>query len=237
MNKKLLFLTCFLLFFSSKAYSQDASNELGNQNQSWYASASYATAIWSSDYWNEIYPNYADAVVSHDSAKFKNFNNYSLGLGYKNNRFQTDLVYEDFGTINWVTGKTIDNNPRTYDSGKMEVQSTNLMAQLAYDVYQSKDKQAFVLIGIGQSEHYIDTAYLMISGTKVEYAAPNTTTNTSYRLGVGGRYLISKNVAIETKLNYSDYGKAMNKNNSTGLISYNVKMQAVEAGVSLKYYF
>ena len=110
------------------------------------------------------------------------------------------------------------------------------MAQLAYDVFQSKDKQAFILFGIGQSEHYIDTAYLMISGTKVEYATPNTTTNTSYRLGVGGRYLVSQNVAIETKLNYSDYGKAINKNNSTGLISYNVKMQAVEAGVLLKYY-
>ena len=104
MNKKLLFLFCFSLFLSSKAYSKDTNN---NSNQSWYASASYATAIWSSDYWNERYSSGADAVVSHDSAKFEDFNNYSLGFGYRTGKFQVDLAYEDSGTVNWVIGRTV----------------------------------------------------------------------------------------------------------------------------------
>ena len=71
MNKKNLFLICFSLFLSSKAYSQDTNDAVGDKNQSWYASASFATAIWSSDYWNERYSSDADAVVSHDNAKFE----------------------------------------------------------------------------------------------------------------------------------------------------------------------
>lgn len=238
MNKKLLFLICFSLFLSSKAYSQDASNELGNQNQSWYASASYATAIWSSDYWNEDYFSFKpDAVVSHESPRFKNFNNYSFSFGYRTGKFQTDLVYEDFGTINWVVGTTVDRNPRTYDSGEMQVESTNLMLQLSYDLHQIDKTQLFLLAGVGQSEHSVDTAYLNILGTTIEYADPNSTNHTSYRVGMGIRHPITDNLSIETKLNYSDYGKAYVYDASTGYSSYNIKMQAVEAGVSLKYYF
>ena len=237
MNKKLLFLICFSLFLSSTAYSQDTSDAVGDKNQSWYASASFATAIWSSDYWNERQSNGPDIVVSHDSAKFEDFNNYSLGFGYRTGKFQVDLVYEDFGTVNWVIGRTVDNSARIFDNGVLSVESTNLMAQVSYDLYQSDKNNIFMLLGLGQSEHYIDTAYLMISGVRVDYAAPNTETNTSYRLGVGNRYKLNENLALEAKLNYSDYGKALNKHNTTGLKSYNIKMQAVEAGVSLKYYF
>ena len=92
MHKKLLFLICFSLFLSSKAHSQDTRDAVRDKNQSWYASASFATAIWSSDYWNERYSSSADAVVSHDSAKFEDFNNYSLGFGYRTGKFQVDLV-------------------------------------------------------------------------------------------------------------------------------------------------
>jgi hypothetical protein len=46
-----------------------------------------------------------------------------------------------------------------------------------------------------------------------------------------------ENTAIETKLNYSDYGKAINTSSNSNKKLYSIKMQAVEAGVSLKYYF
>ena len=62
MHKKLLFPICFSLFLSSKAYSQDTSDAVGDKNQSWYAYASYATAIWSSDYWNEKFRIFFDFV-------------------------------------------------------------------------------------------------------------------------------------------------------------------------------
>ena len=104
MNKKNLFLICFSLFLSSKAYSQDMSDAVGDKNQSWYASASFATAIWSSDYWNERYYS-ADAVVSHQNQKFKDFSNYALGIGYRSDRIQTEFVYEDFKKVCWH-GKT-----------------------------------------------------------------------------------------------------------------------------------
>ncbi len=236
MHKKLLFLICFSLFLSSKAYSQNTSDAVGDKNQSWYASASYATAIWSSDYWNEKYTN-AETVVSHKDQEFKDFTNYSLGFGYRTNRFQTDLVYEDFGKVRWTAGETVDNSARTFQNGELHVETKNIMGQVSYDFFNHENNQIFGLIGIGFSEHDIDTAYLMISGVRVDYASPNKTKNTSYRIGIGNRYRMTKNTALETKLNYSDYGKAINLNSTTGVRSYNIKMQAVEAGVSLKYYF
>ena len=48
---------------------------------------------------------------------------------------------------------------------------------------------------------------------------------------------MTENAAIETKLHYSGYGKAVNMSSTSNKKSYSIKMQAVEAGVSLKYYF
>ena len=42
-------MTVFLSVVS--VFSQESSAE--EQNQSWYLSGSYSTAVWSSDYWNE----------------------------------------------------------------------------------------------------------------------------------------------------------------------------------------
>jgi len=216
--------------------SQESSAD--EQNQSWYLSGSYSTAVWSSDYWNEKLSPQPDTVRSHDSANFEEFNNHSLGFGYRTGRFQTDLVYEDFGTVNWVMGRTVDNRNRVFDGGGLlTVESINLMVQIAYDLYQSNDNEIFMLLGMGQSKHYVDTAYLMISGVRVDYALPNKKINTSYRFGLGNRYALNEHASLEAKLNYSDYGKAWNKFNGNGLESYNIKMQAVEAGISLKYYF
>jgi opacity protein-like surface antigen len=235
-NKKNLFLICFSLFLSSKAYSQDMSDAVGDKNQSWYASASFATAIWSSDYWNERYYS-ADAVVSHQNQKFKDFSNYALGIGYRSDRIQTEFVYEDFKKVRWTAGQTVDGSGRVFDNGELHVESKNIMAQVSYDFFNHKNNQVFGLIGVGFSEHHVDTAYLMISGVRVDYASPNTTKNTSYRLGIGNRFRLTKNTAIETKLNYSDYGKVFNLHTTTNKESYSIKMQAIEAGISLKYYF
>lgn len=236
MKKSVLFFLCFLLI-GKPAFSEDKDNTQGSTDKSWYASVLYATAIWSSDYWNEIDPSQPTAVISHQNQKFKDFTNYSLGFGYRTNRFQTEVVYEDFGKVRWTAGETVDNSARTFQNGELHVETKNIMGQVSYDFFNYDNNQIFGLIGIGFSEHYVDTAYLMISGVRVDYASPNKTKNTSYRVGIGNRYRMTKNTALETKLNYSDYGKAYNLDSTTNYTSYSIKMKAVEAGVSLKYYF
>ena len=224
------------LLSGMSVFSQESSAE--EQNQSWYLSGSYSTAVWSSDYWVEdFFSQKSDAVVSHDNPRFKDFNNYSLGIGLRNGRFQTDLIYENFGTVRWVVGTTVDRTPRTYDSGEMQIESTNLMLQLSYDLYEYDKGAFFVTAGVGQSEHHVDTAILNISGIQVEYADPSNFFHTSLRGGFGLRYPVSDKASLETRLNYSDYGMARVYDASTGYASYAIKMQAVEAGISLKYYF
>lgn len=235
--KNIVLLFLFFVLIVKPAFSEETDNTPEHTDKPWYASVSYATAIWSSDYWNESYPSTPDAVISHQNQKFKDFSNYSIGFGYRSNRFQTDLVYEDFSKIRWTAGETVDNSARTFQNGELHVESKNIMAQFSYDFLRYENNQFFGLVGLGVSEHMIDTAYLMISGTRVDYASPHTTNNTSYRFGIGNRYRLSENTAVETKLTYSDYGKAYNLNSTNNKLSYSIKMQAVEAGVSLKYYF
>ena len=92
----------------------------------------------------------------------------------RNGRFQTDLIYENFGTVRWVVGTTVDRTPRTYDSGEMQIESTNLMLQVSYDLYEYDKGAFFVTAGVGQSEHHVDTAILNISGIlRDKYSSAN----------------------------------------------------------------
>lgn len=139
-------------------FSQESIAE--EQIQSWYLSGSYSTAVWSSDYWNERYYS-ADAVISHQNQKFKDFLNYALGIGYRSDRIQTEFVYEDFRKVRWTAGQTVDGSGRVFDNGELHVESKNIMAQITYDFFNYKNNQVFGLIGVGLSEHHVDTAYLI----------------------------------------------------------------------------
>ena len=65
--------------------------------------------------------------------------------------------------------------------GQANFETKNLMLSANRDLWESDNSEIYATFGIGKGEHYNDTAYLVVSGTTVEYANPLTTDVTTDR--------------------------------------------------------
>ena len=111
------------------------------------------------------------------------------------------------------------------------------MFSVSKDLWVIGNAKIYGIAGVGKGEHYNDVANLVVSGTKVEYAKPLTTDVTTYRAGLGYRKNISSKIVLDTRLTFTDYGKAYVWDNVSNTKTYNVTIQSMDVGAYLRYLF
>ena len=205
-------------------------------DKTWYFSAGYSTSLWSSDKWHD--PSTGGSTInSHQNTKFKDLNSYSIGLGKQYEDWGFEISYEDLGRIKWTVGRSTQINGTVAQSGQANFKTKNLMLSANRDLWESDNSEIYATFGIGKGEHYNDTAYLVVSGTTVEYANPLTTDVTTYRAGLGYRRNLSSRVVLDSRITFSDYGKAFVWDNVGNTKTYRVTIQSLDIGVGLRYLF
>ena len=233
-NAVLLFI-CILLIVKP-AFSQEMDNTPEYADKSWYVLGGYSTSIWSSDDWSDT-KNGGEQVTSHQNQKLKSLNSYIIGLGHQFDSWGFELTYEDLTRIRWTVGRTTQRNGTVAQTGQADFETKNLMLNISKDLWGVGNGKIYGILGVGKGEHYNDTAYLTVLGTKVEYAKPLTTDVTTYRAGLGYRKNISSKIVFDSRVAFTDYGKAHVWDNVSNSDEYIVTIQSIDAGAYLRYLF
>ena len=230
----LLFL-CFLAI-TKPAFSQERENTQEYVDKSWYLLGGYSSSIWSSDNWSDT-TNSGGQVTSHQDQKLKSLNAYVIGFGQQFDSWGVELTYEDLTRIRWSVGRTTQRNGTVSQFGQADFETKNLMFSISKDLWEIGSGKVFGIIGVGKGKHYNYTAYLSVLGAKIEYADPLTTDVTTYRAGLGYRKKLSSRIVFDSRVAFTDYGRAHILENRSNSPEYNVKMQTIDVGAYLRYVF
>ena len=222
-----LFLFMFLLANSSPVSAQE---------KKWYFLAGGSVSVWSSDKWSDC-SYVGDCVTSHSNARLEEFNSHVVGVGRLLEKFSLEMSYEDKTRTKWKADRTVQTNGTIAQSAQANFETKNIMLQLNKDLMSSEDINLYGLLGVGKSEHYNDTAFLVVSGTKVEYADPHTVDTVSYRVGMGLNSKIRDNLMLDGRFFYTDYGDAEVYDNVKNSVSYSVGMKSLDVGLYLRVLF
>ena len=234
MRETILNALLIMFLVSSETLAQASSQSEQFESKYWYLLGGYSQSVWSSTDWSDC-SEYGSCVISQQDGKLSNLGAFSVSIGHQFAGWGYEIEYSARDEINAKSGRTVLKNGTIAQSGLGVFKTENLSINLTKDFWVKDDESFFGIIGIGSAEHYNDDAHLMVSGTKTEYGKALTTKNTSYQVGGGYRKELSNSFIFETRIKYSDLGKAYVWDRNTDNKEYGVSISSLDVGVNLIY--